>query len=65
MPAKKPKVTLEQFYDRFVAFENRVDGQFQRVDSQFQHIDGQFHKVAIRFDQLEANSRLEARWDLA
>ena len=45
MPAKKPRVTLEQFFDRFVAFENRVDGQF--------------HIVATRFDQLEQNFKSE------
>jgi len=52
MPAKKPKITLEKFYDRFLAFENRVDGQF--------------HQIAVRFDHLEQNfkaeiARLEAR----
>jgi archaellum component FlaC len=45
MPAKKRKIPFEQFYDRFLAFEDRVDGQF--------------HKVAIRFDQLEQNFRSE------
>ena len=59
MPAKKPRVTLEQFYDRFLVFENRVDGRFQQID-------GQFQKVALRFDQVEQNfkteiARLEAR----
>jgi chromosome segregation ATPase len=59
MPAKKKTITLEQFYDRFVAFEKKVDDRFTRID-------GQFHNVAGRFDELDNNlkgevARLEIR----
>ena len=35
MPARKPKVTLEQFYDRFVGFENRVATRFDQLEQNF------------------------------
>ena|SRR2546425_11735039 len=52
MPTRKRTITLEQFYDRFLAFEGKINGQFRNV--------------AIRFDQLEETvkkeiARLEVR----
>jgi archaellum component FlaC len=52
MPAKKPKITLEQFYDRFVAFENRVAIRFDQVE---QSVKGEIGRLDARIRNIDTN----------
>jgi len=52
MPAKKPRVTLEQFFDRFAAFENRVALRFDQVDQNFK---GEIARLGERIRNIDTN----------
>jgi archaellum component FlaC len=52
MPAKKPKVTLDQFFDRFQAFENRVAIRFDQVEQNFK---GEIARLEERIRNIDIN----------
>ena len=52
MPAKKKTITLEQFYDRFVAFENRVALRFDQVE---ETIKAEIARLEERISGIEKN----------
>lgn len=47
-PPRTP-VTLEQFFDRFVAFEENVNSRFEQVGARFEQVDTRFDRIDLQF----------------
>src|SRR5262245_29933500 len=52
MPAKKPQVTLDQFYDRFMAFESRVAIRCDQVEQNFK---SEIARLEARIQNVDRN----------